>query len=107
MLIIPLCTLLLASAIWNIRHYRLAEQQCLQVVAAEREARAEATRAEVEAKRAKLKKQAAAATDARVDQLYQEINNLTRMSEQFLLRNQSPRGTLAKKDGSGVIAGTP
>jgi len=108
MLVIPLCALLLASGIWNVWQYRLVEQQRLQAVAAEREARAEAAQAEAEAEQAKLKKRAAdAETGTRVDRLYQEIDNLTRMSEQVLLRNRNPQGTPAKKDGRGEAAGVP
>jgi len=108
MLVIPLFALLLVSAIWNVRQYRLAEQQRLQAVAAAREARAEAARAEVEAERAKLKTKAAdAATSARVDQLYREINNLTRMNEQVLLRDRNLQGTPVKKDGPEAAAGLP
>jgi hypothetical protein len=108
MLVVPLCALLLASGIWNVRQYRLAHQQRLQTVAAEREAKAETARAEADAKLAKLKKKAAdIETGARVDQLYQEINNLTRMSEQVLLRDRSFQGTPAKKDGRGEATGLP
>jgi C4-dicarboxylate-specific signal transduction histidine kinase len=108
MLVIPLCALLLASAIWNIRQYRLVEQKRLQAVAAEREARVKAGRAEAEAERAKLEKKAASAvTDARVSRLYQEINNLTRMSEQVLLRDQSPRGTPVKKNNGQQATSAP
>jgi hypothetical protein len=108
MLIIPVCVLLLASAIWNVWQYRIIEQQRLQALAAEREAKAVAARSKIEAERAKLKKTAAAASDARVDQLYQEINNLTRINERVLLRNPSPQGTLSsKKDGDGEAAAVP
>jgi len=106
-LVVPLCALLLASTIWNVRQYRLAEQQRLQVVAVEREARAKAARAEAEAERAKLKRKAAIAAGARVDQLYHEINNLTRMSEQLLLRNQRLRSTPVKEDSPEETAGAP
>jgi hypothetical protein len=108
MLVIPLGGLLLASAIWNVRQYRLVEQQRLRAAAAARDARAAAIRAEAEAEQVKLKKKAAnAEMDARVSQLYQEINALTRMSEQILLREPSLHGTPAKKDGRGVAAGVP
>lgn len=77
-------------------------------MAAAREAKAAAARSEMEAERAKRKKAAAAASDKRVDQLYQEINNLTRISERVLLRNQSSQDTLSsKKDGDGPAAAAP
>jgi len=108
MLVIPLCGLVLTSGIWNVRQYRFAEQQRLKAVAAVRETRVEAARAEVEAERAKLEKKAAdAKEDARVDQLYREINNLTRLSEQILLRDPRPRDTSAKHDGRGEAVGAP
>jgi len=108
MLAIPLCALLLVSGIWNVRQYWLVEQQRRQAVAAAQQARAEAARAAAEAERAKLKKKAAdAETGARVDQLYQEINNLTRMSEQILLRDRSKPGAPAKKDGRAAAADAP
>jgi hypothetical protein len=107
-LVIPLCALLLASGIWNVRQYRFVEEQRLRAVAAAQEARAAAARVEAEARRAKLKKKAALAeTDARVGQLYQEINNLTRISEQFLLRDRSTPGMPAKKDSRGGTADAP
>jgi len=106
MLVILLCALLLASGIWNVRQYRFIEQQRLQALAVERKARAEAARAEAEAEQMKRKKKAAdAETGARVDRLYQEINNLSRMNEQILLRDRSPQGTPVKKDGPGEAAG--
>ncbi|MFI5454745.1 MAG: hypothetical protein ACHRXM_04780 [Isosphaerales bacterium] len=107
-LVIPLCALLLASGIWNVRQYQFAERQRLKAVAAAREARVETARAEVEAERAKVNKKAAMAkADTRVDQLYQEINNLTRMSEQVLLRNPRPPDTSAKQDGRDEAVGAP
>jgi len=108
MLVIPLCSLVLASGIWNVQQYQFTEQQRLKAVAVAREARVEAARAAAESERATLDRKAAnAKADARVDQLYQEINNLTRMSEQVLLRDPRPRDTSAKQDGRGEAVGAP
>ena len=84
MLIIPMFTLLVASGIWNLRQHRLIEQQRLRVAAAEQE---ETARVAAEAVRveARTKKNAEwAASDRRVKQLYREIDDLSRMSEQVL-----------------------
>jgi F0F1-type ATP synthase membrane subunit b/b' len=107
--IIAVCVLLLVSAIWNLELYRRAEEQRSRAIAAERAeaARAEeqrlravaaekeeAARAEAEAERARAlaKQRAARAEDAaRMRQLYQELNNLSQMSDRILMENQSLR----------------
>ena len=75
--IIPVLALLVASGFWNVRQYRLLERQRLRDQAAQR---AEAARAEA------LRKKNAewAASDTRLQQLYREIDTLTRMNEQIL-----------------------
>ena len=94
--------------IWNFWQYHRLEQERLQTVTAEREARAEAAQARAEAEQALLKKRAAALADARVDQLYQEINNLTRISEQVMLRDQkSPPRMPANENDPADTAGAP
>jgi hypothetical protein len=105
--VVPLCVLLLASVIWNVRLYRLSEQHRLQVLAMKQQASAKAAKAVAEAERAKREKQAAAASNARVDQLYQEISNLTRMSEHVMLQSQIARSLPTKKDRSQENAGPP
>jgi hypothetical protein len=88
MLIIPLCVFALVSAIWNVRQYQFAERQRLRAIMVAQRAKVEAARVDAEAERGRLDRQAASArANARVDQLYQEINNLTRVSEQILLRD--------------------
>ena len=75
---------------------------------AEREARAEAAQARAAAEQAQIKKRAAALANARVDQLYQEINNLTRISEQVMLRDQkSPPRRSAHESDPANTAGAP
>jgi hypothetical protein len=107
-LVIPLCAVLLASATWNVRQYRTLQERRLQTEAADRAARAAAEQAEAEAKRAQTEKKAErAAADARVQQLYEEINNLTRMSEQVMLRNPSPGRTQVTKDSKVEFPGAP
>jgi hypothetical protein len=107
-LVIPLGGLLLASGIWNVRQYRLVERQRMKEAAMAEEARVAAIRAEAVDKQVKLAKKAAdTEADARVSQLYQEINALTRMSEQLMLRDPSLPGTPAQKDSRGVSAGVP
>jgi hypothetical protein len=101
--------LLLVSAIWNLELYRRAEEQRLRAITAEKEkaARAEeqrlravaaekekAARDQAEAERAHTlaKQRAARAEDAaRMRQLYQEINNLSKLSDRILMETQSLR----------------
>jgi hypothetical protein len=113
---IAVCALLLVSAIWNLELYRRAEEhrsraiaaekveaaraeeQRLRVAAAEKE---EAARAQAEAERARTlaKQRAARAEDAaRMRQLYQEINNLSQMSDRILMENQSLRIPTKKRE---------
>jgi nitric oxide reductase activation protein len=95
-LIMALCTLLLASVFGNIRQYYLAEQQYRRTATREQEAKAKTAQAEAEAERAKLRRQAAIASSERIDQLYREINNLTQMSEQVMLGRRSVRAASAQ-----------
>jgi hypothetical protein len=104
-LISVLCVLLLVSVVWNFRQYRLAEVRRLQVVAMERDMSERAARAQVQVTKARSKRKAAA-TDVRVDQLYREIENLSRISEQIMLRSHRPPELLTEK-GSGGAAEAP
>jgi uncharacterized membrane protein (DUF106 family) len=90
-LIVLLITLLMASAFWNLYQHRLIEQDRITV------RRKEDARAKEEANReaARRKKNAEwAASDARVQQLYQEINNLSQINERLL---SQPPGSMSKK----------
>ena len=84
-MIIALVTALVGSVFWNLRQHGLIEQKRM---AAQQE---EGARTEAEAKRvaARIKKNAEwAASDARVQQLYREIENLTRINDQALSQPQ-------------------
>ena len=99
--IIPLVTLLATSIFWNLRQHRLLEQKH---IADQRE---EATRAKAEAERtaARMKKNAEwAASDARVQQLYREINNLSQFNERLV---SEPGETPRKIDSAGKDDGSP
>jgi hypothetical protein len=104
-----LCGLLLVSGIWNMRQYQLIKQRHRGTEMAAQQARAAAvqTEAEAEAKRTKLKRKITdAERNARVSQLYEEINALTRMSEQVLLPSPSPWSSAAKTDGHEEVIRT-
>ena len=107
LLVIPLCVLLLASMVGNVRQYHRTERQRQRAVAAERKAAAKTAHTEAEVERAKLKRQSALASSARIDQLYQEINNLTQMSERVLLRDRSLPTTPAVTNSTEEITSAP
>jgi uncharacterized membrane protein (DUF106 family) len=101
-LIIPLVILLMASVFWNLYQHRVIEQdrtatQQKEIAAVQKEAeRAEARR----------KKNAEwAASDARVQQLYREINNLSEINERLL--SQPQRSAPKKTNDLGDIDGLP
>jgi hypothetical protein len=107
MIIIPLVTLLAVSVLWNFRQQRLIEQERLRAAASQRE---EAARVREQAAReeARAKRNAAwAASDARVQQLYREISNLSQIHERVLAPTQHERSTPRKKDDSVEAAGFP
>jgi len=89
MLLIPLCALLAGSLSGNIWQYRVAAEKRLQAEKAEQTAIAKASEARREAEQKKLKRAGDAKTDERVQQLYREIDTLTRLNEQFALPKQS------------------
>ncbi len=95
MVIIPLAMLLVASCIMNVRQYQLIQREHHRELAAEAaRAREEAERIEVQRK----KKAEWAASDARVQQLYREINTLSQINERMvadpLPKPASPRQDL-------------
>ena len=105
-LVVPLFTLLMASVIWNFWQYRLIKQHHRQTMAAQRAA-ADRAEAEAEQARARMKKKAESdAADRRVQQLYREIDNLSRINEQLLaqpLHQQStPRKIGGLKEADGI-----
>lgn len=101
-LIIPLVTLLVASALWNLHQHQLIEQDR---IAAQRK---EAARVKEEAERAEARRKKNAewaASDARVQQLYREINNLSQVNERLL---SQPKQSTPKKIGDpGDADGLP
>jgi hypothetical protein len=106
-MIIALVTLLTVSTLWNLRQQRLIEQEHLLAAAAER---AEAARVKEQVARdaGRAKRNAAsAASDARVQQLYREINSLTEINEHILAPVQHQRSTSRTKDGLVEAAGVP
>jgi hypothetical protein len=88
-LIILLCALLLGLGIWNIRQSWVIKQQRQRLAAPIQSASTVKIDADVWAEQAKRRQADAAETDARVSQLYREIDNLTRMSEQIMVHVRS------------------
>jgi hypothetical protein len=98
MLIIPLCALLLGSLSWNVWQYRLATEQRLQAVAAEQAAVTKANQTKLDAEQRKLKKARDAKSGERVQQLYREIDNLTRINERVQMPKPISGSAPAKTD---------
>jgi uncharacterized membrane protein (DUF106 family) len=98
-MVIPLITLLMTSVFWNLRQHQLIEQKR---IAAQQEEAAR-TREEAERATARMKKNAEwAASDARVQQLYREISNLSEINEQLV---SEPRRSTPTKIENKVEAG--
>jgi hypothetical protein len=107
MLIVGLFAFLMASLFWNIRQYRLIEQERQQALAAEREKAARVKAEEAEQNQARIKKNADwASSDARVQQLYREIDSLTRVNEHVLAQPLPGQNTPEKTSAVVVIDGT-
>jgi hypothetical protein len=108
LLLIPVSALLLASVSWNVWQYRLDRDRRAQAKEAERSAKAAVALVKEEANRARLRKQARdAESDARIQQLYKEINNLTRASEGILLPRETTRTIPSTTDGPEKKADVP
>jgi hypothetical protein len=89
--IVPMGILLLLSVTGNVWLYRMAQGHRLQPTITEQAAGGGA-KAATDAERLRLRRKAeAAATNARIQRLYDEINFLTRTSEQVMLRQASSR----------------
>jgi hypothetical protein len=87
-----LSTLLLASLIGNIQQYSLLEHYCLHIATEERPETVQAACAQTEQGNAqKTKKLNDSVADRRLQQLYREIDNLSRMNEQILAEPLNPR----------------
>jgi hypothetical protein len=95
MLTVLLCALLLVFGMWNVRQYWLVERQYVRPVVAAQRVSTVAGQAKREAERESLRRRATDAdASARVSQLYEEIDALTRMSEQLLLRDRGLHATV-------------
>lgn len=96
---ISLSILALATVGWNVWHHQVEQQRIAQAKAAEREREAAVASARETADRAEFKRRAREArSDARVQELYNEINQLTEASERYVLPDQAakPDSTSAK-----------
>jgi hypothetical protein len=101
LLVGALFTFLLVSLFWNIRQSRHIEQDRLRSLAREQEA-ADRAKAAADQNQARLNKNADwAASDARVQQLYREIDGLSQINEHIL--TQRPRQGGAPEKISHVL----
>ena len=99
--LIPMAVLLLISVGWNIWNYQLNRKQQAEAVKEEHPSKIVRTPITAEAKLAESKRRARdAKTDARVQQLYDEINQLTKLSERVILHDQVTRATPPAGNGS-------
>lgn len=88
-LIIPLVSLLVISVCWNVRQSQLIANEREQNLAVLRSKETARARREAEEAEAQTKRKAKwAASDARLRELYREINSLSRLNEQVLTRPQ-------------------
>ena len=101
-MIIALAALLSASVFWNLRQHQLIEQKRL----ADQREEAARVKEETERTTARMKKKAEwAASDARVQQLYQEISNLSQINERLV--SEPPRSASSKIDNAGEAGASP
>ena len=95
-LVIPLVLLLVISVCWNLRQSQLIANEREQSRAVLQSKEAARARREVEEAEAQSKKKAKwAASDARLQELYREIDSLSRLNERVLTRPQArPKKTM-------------
>ncbi len=87
---ISLSILALATIGWNVWHHRVEQQRIARAKTAEREREAAVASAREQADRAERRRRAREArSDARIQELYNEINQLTQASERYVLSNQA------------------
>jgi hypothetical protein len=99
--LVPMSVLLLASIGWNIWHYGLDRERRAQAKEVEGASKAVAALAREQAELAESKRRVwDAKTDTRVQQLYDEINQLSKLSDRVLLRDQRIRATPPPEDNS-------
>ena len=95
-LVVPLVSLLLISVCWNLRQSQLIaneRERSLAVLQSKEAARAGREAQEAEARATRKAKWAA--SDARLQELYREIDSLSRLNEQVLTRPQAgPKKTV-------------
>jgi hypothetical protein len=103
--VIPLSILLLVSFCWNMWYYRLDQERRAQAKAAEYASTDTAALARKQAEHARFSRRATdLRSDTRVQQLYDEINQLTRLSERTLLPDQMARTAPATTSGQDKTA---
>ena len=99
--LIPISILLVISVGWNVWTYQLDRKRHAEIGKVEYTSKNTAVLAAKEAELTESKRQARdAKTDARVQQLYDEINQLTKLSERVLLPEQAIRATPPAADDS-------
>jgi hypothetical protein len=108
LLVAPLGALLVASVGWNVWYYRLEQKRHVQALAEERASKAAVALAKEEAVRAKRKRQMRDAKSAgRIQQLYEEISDLTRVGEESLPPGKRARSANAVGDEQAKITNVP
>ncbi len=108
LIVIPLSALLAVSVGWNVQHHRTDRDRSARAKAQDRASRAADALAKEYADRAKLKRQARETqSNARIQQLQQEIDNLTRVTERILLPEKAMPNASATTDGSEPAADHP
>jgi hypothetical protein len=104
----PLSALLVASVGWNVWYYRLEQKRRVQARAEERASKAATALANEKAEQARLKRQLRDAKSAnRIQQLYEEINHLTRVGEESLPLGKSTRSANATAEGTAKNTSVP
>jgi sensor histidine kinase regulating citrate/malate metabolism len=96
-----LSALLAASVGWNVWYYRLEQKRRAQSHAEDRASKAAMALANEKAAQARLKRRSRDAKSAdRIQQLYEEIDHLTRVGEESIPLGKSARNENATADGS-------
>jgi hypothetical protein len=108
LVVAPLGALLAASVGWNVWYYRLEQKRHAQALAEERASRAAVALAKEEAEQVKLKRQLRDAKSAgRIQQLYEEISDLTRVGEESLPPGKKARNANAVADEQAKNTNVP
>jgi exopolysaccharide biosynthesis protein len=90
--LILMSVLLLFSVVWNVWHYQLDRKRRVETEKVERTSKISAALTAEQAKLTESKRRARdVKTEARVQELYDEINQLTKLSERALLRDRTIR----------------